>query len=141
MRPPLSRPRRAAALAVALAASVAASVAAACSGAPSAPPLIDDLPPQLMLRSDLAYVGGEVLRHEPLGDGGVRIHVRGTMSIQAREAIVTVRAGTLVLRRGGAPARPAELSVGSTVVVWTRDERPAGSPPQILADAVLVDAR
>ena len=125
--------------AAALAAALVASAAAACSRGPSEPRLIDDLPFQLMVRSDMAYVGGEVLRHEPTADGGVRIHVRGTMSILASEALVTVRPATLVLRRGGAAARPADLAVGRTVVVWTRDEQPTGRPPQILADAVLVD--
>ena len=135
MRALLPPPHRAAALGAAL----VASVAAACSRGPSEPRLIDDLPLQLLVRSDYAYVGGEVIRHETVADGGVRIHVRGTMSIRASEAIVTVRAGTLVLWRGGAAARPADLAVGRTVVVWTRDEQPAGSPPQIVADAVLVD--
>jgi hypothetical protein len=124
-------------LAVALAAVWA--VGAACGSPP--PALVDALPPQLAIRSDVPYVGGRVLRHEPTGDGGARIHVRGTLVARASEAVVTVRAGTLVLWHDGRPVRPAELAVGRSVVVWTRDEAPAGSPPAVLADAVLVDGR
>jgi hypothetical protein len=119
--------------------AVLAATVASCAAPP--PALVDDLPPQLAVRSDLAYVGGRVIGQEPIADGGVRIHVRGTLALAAREAIVTVPAGTLVLWRGGRTARPAELAVGRTVVVWTRDHDPEGSPPAVLADAVLVDRR
>ena len=134
--PALARRRAGAVLPV-----LATGVLTACPAPEPKPALVDDLPFQLMVRSDSPYVGGRVHERQVLSDSAVRIRVRGTMALATTEAIVTVRAGTLVLWRGGRAARLEDLGVGRTVVVWTRDHAPTGSPPAVVADAVLVDDR
>jgi hypothetical protein len=100
------------------------------------------LPSQLAVRSDVPYVRGTVTARRASGSAAV-IRVRDEPGSEARvtDALVTVRAEAMLLWRDGRRAGIADLQVGRKVIVWTRGAELRSMPPQVAADAILLERR
>lgn len=112
-------------------------VAAGCADdAPVAP----TLPFALAVRSDLPYVEGRIAARE---EGAVlRLLVQASPwrpDQRVPAAYVTVPDGATLLWRDGRAATAADLRVGRAVVVWASGAELRSSPPQVAADAVLLE--
>ena len=97
------------------------------------------LPLALAVRSDLPYVEGRIAARE---EGAVlRVLVQAPARSERRvtAAYVTVPDGATLLWRDGSVATAADLRVGRAVVVWADGAELRSSPPQVAADAVLLE--
>jgi hypothetical protein len=113
---------------------------AACGGRDSAGPAAE-LPDALAARSDVPYVRGRVVERMTEDSAlGLRVRVQDAPGSTARvtHAVVAVR-GARLLWRDGSEASLADLHVGGEVIVWQSGPETRSDPPQVTADAILLD--
>jgi hypothetical protein len=101
---------------------------------------VSGLPSELAVRSDVPYVTGIVVARG-LDGANPRIRVRDEPGSTARvkEALVSVGPGVTLLWRDGRHASAANLLPGRRVIVWARGPELQSLPPQVLADAILLE--
>ena len=120
----------------------------ACGSSSSTPfentaPSFDELPPQLMARSDTPYISGRIESRGPGDAGMVRIRVRGAANPEpfaGRRSVadIVVHPDSLLVRPDGSVAAPADFGVGRAVTVWVRGPELDSSPPQATGSAILL---